>query len=180
MFGYKMRFLFLVGIILFMAFLRLIPHPPNFTPLGAMALYGTTIFNKKWHGLVVSLFALFLSDLFLGLHTTMFYVYASFGLIAVLGIYLKKNFNGKKLAACSLIGSFLFYLITNFGMWLHYDFYPHTANGLLLCYIAGLPYLFNTLAGDMLYNFVFFGASLFFLKKMNWMPDHLALLPQRS
>ena len=153
------KFLFLSGLIAIAVFSRLIPHPPNVTPVGAVALFGTASFQKKWYGFFISLTALFLSDIVLGLHKTMIYVYLSFALIALMGLFLRKNFSFKYLVVLSFGGSFIFYIITNFGLWHLYDFYPKTAHGLWLCYLAGLPYFKNTLLGDLGYNLALFGIT---------------------
>ena len=157
--------LFLSGLVFLLAFLRLIPHPPNVTPIGAMALFGMASMEKKWHGFFVSMSALLLSDLLLGLHKTMIYVYLSFGLIALMGLSLRKNFKYKYLVAFSVTGSMIFYVITNFGVWHLYDLYPKTPQGLWICYLAALPYLQNTLLGDMAYN-----STLWVMTKLanNW------------
>ena len=154
------KFLFLSAMIVIVALSRLIPHAPNATPIGAIALFGTASFEKKWHGLFVGMVSLFISDLFVGLHKTMLYVYLSFVCIALLGCILRKRFNFGYLIGFSIAGSLLFYIVTNFGVWHLYDFYPKTLHGLWLCYVAGLPFLKNTLLGDLGYNAVLFGITM--------------------
>jgi hypothetical protein len=135
--------------------LRLIPHLPNFAPIAAMALFGGTYLNKKY-ALVIPLLAMFVSDLFLGFHSTMPYVYSSFFLTGLIGLWLRSHKNWKNVLAASLGSSVLFFLVTNFGVWAS-GWYPQTLTGLTQSYLAAIPFFRNTLAGDLFYTGVFFG-----------------------
>ena len=119
--------LFVVSIILFAVLTRFLPHPPNFTPIAAIAIS-----------------SLLLSDLFLGLHATIPFVYASFVLIALLGLSVKKMGLG-----IVLLSSTIFFLVSNFGVWfLHY---PLSIEGFIQCYTLALPFFLNTILGDLVY-----------------------------
>jgi len=146
-----------VLIIFFAAILRLLPHPPNFAPIAAMALFGGFYLNKKY-ALVVPLIALFVSDLFLGFHNTMVFVYGSFLLTGIVGILFKKYGKVQYIFAAALFSSILFFLITNFGVWLMWNFYPKNFSGLSECYIAAIPFFRNTVLGDLFYATLFFGS----------------------
>lgn len=135
--------------------LRLIPHPANFAPIGAMALFGGTYLNKKY-ALAVPLFAMFVSDLFLGFHNTMGFVYGSFLLTGIIGMWLRNHKNVRNVIGVSLVSSILFFLITNFGVWLVGNIYPKTIVGLIECYVAAIPFFRNTILGDFVYTGVFF------------------------
>ena len=138
--------------------MRILPHEPNFAPIGALALFGGTYF-KGWKAFVVPLAAMIISDLFLGFHSTMVWVYGSFLLISLLGkVFLSGRVKWRKLFGLSLLSSVLFYLITNFGVWAMGTMYVHDFSGLLQSYVMGLPFFRNTILGDITYNFVFFGA----------------------
>ena len=129
---------------------------PNFTPIAAMALFGGVYLNKKF-AFVIPLAAMFVSDIFLGFHQAMPYVYGSFILAVVIGLWLKNNKSAKNIFCASLISSILFFLITNFGVWAG-GWYPRTLSGLMQSYIMGIPFFRNTVLGDLLYTGVFFGA----------------------
>ena len=144
-------------IIAIAALLRLLPHPANVAPIAAMALFGGVYLNKKY-ALVFPLIALFLSDLILGFYPlpAMAFVYGSFLLTGAIGILLKKHKKPVIIITASLASSLLFYLITNFGVWLTGTIYPKTLTGLLDCYLMAIPFFRNTLFGDLLYTGVFF------------------------
>lgn len=146
-----------IVIILFAIVLRLLPHPPNFTPIAAIALFGGTYFDKKY-ALMVPLFAMLISDFFLGLHQTMLFVYGSFLLTGLIGLWLKKHKSLKNILLATISSSILFFLITNFGVWLVWDFYPKNPTGLLQSYFLALPFFRNTLLGDLFYTGLFFGS----------------------
>lgn len=133
---------------------RLIPHPPNFTPLGGMAIW-SGIRLPRWSGVAVAIGTLFISDIFLGGHTTMPYVYGSVVAIALLASVMKPNVWG--VMSMMLLGPTLFFLITNFGAWASTPMYPQTWEGLMAAYIAGIPFFKATLAGDIVYTCAFFG-----------------------
>jgi len=144
---------------------RLLPHPYNFTPIGAMALLGGTYIANKKLAFVIPLLAMFISDVLLqlttgyGFHWGMPFVYGSFMLITCLGFYLRKLVQRQTIMVCSLVGSLLFFFVTNFGTWATPPFlYPHTAAGLVDCYIKAIPFFGSTIMGDLFYNLILFGA----------------------
>ena len=136
--------------------LRLAPHEPNVAPIGAMALFGGATLSKRY-ALVVPLIVMFISDLFLGFHSTMFWVYGSFVLIGLLGVMLRNKVNFGTVLISSVLASILFFLVTNFGVWVQGGMYQANLNGLLQSYIMGLPFFRNTLSGDLFFNAIFFG-----------------------
>jgi len=145
-----------VIIIVLAAGLRLIPHPANVAPIAAMALFGGAYLGKK-NALLIPLIALFVSDLFLGLHRTMPFVYGSFLLTGLCGMWLKGHKTFQNVLLITLLSSTQFFIITNLGVWLVGSLYPKTLSGLLLCYTYAIPFFRNTLLGDLLYTGVFFG-----------------------
>lgn len=142
-------------LILFAAFSRLIPHPANFTAVAAIALFSGTYMNKKYM-FVIPLAAMLISDLILGFHSTMIWVYGSFLLIYLVGIWLRSHKKVGFIAGATLFSSVLFFIVTNFGMWLT-GYYGLTFNGLVQCYTLAIPFFRNSLAGDLLYVAVMFG-----------------------
>lgn len=160
-----------VGLIAAMIFgaaaLRLLPHPVNFAPIGAMALFGGAhLPHRGWNfalPFAIPLAAMLLSDAALeastgwGFHRLMPAVYGSFALIVTLGFLLRRGAGVLPVFFAALGAASLFFLITNFAVWALLDTYPSTAAGLAACYLAALPFFWNTLAGDLFYSAVLFG-----------------------
>ncbi|MAT79656.1 MAG: hypothetical protein CBD98_001565 [Flavobacteriaceae bacterium TMED238] len=137
---------FVTAIIVVAVLSRLVPHPPNFTPITAVALFSIINFKNKYLGLSIPIICLFISDLILGISLINFFVYFSFILISVVG-YLLKKINITSILASSLI----FFTVTNFGVWL--IGYPNTIEGFIACYVAALPFFGWTIAGDLFYSY---------------------------
>jgi hypothetical protein len=154
---YRLRFAVLMGMIFAAAASRLIPHPPNFAPIGAMALFGGACFADRRTAFLVPLAAMFLSDLAFGLHLLIPVVYGSFALIVCLGFWLRPRRKVVPIAGAALASSVLFFVLTNFGVWALGSFYPKTWSGLVTCYVAAVPFFHNTLLGDVMYATVLFG-----------------------
>lgn len=147
-------------IILLAAISRLAPHPPNFTVIGAMALFGGACFENAAAAYLIPLAAMLLSDAVIGFHSGMPAVYLSFLLTTMLGRRLLTGRGAGKIAAVSFASAAMFYVITNFWVWAGGALgYPHTTQGLLMCYTAAIPFFGNTLAGTMVYSAVLFGAA---------------------
>jgi len=151
------RLIALLSAILAAAALRLVPHPFNFTPVGAMALFSGAYLGRRALAFVAPLGALLLSDLVLGFYHGMATVYVSTALIAVLGMVALQHRSALRVGASAIAGSLLFFVLTNFGMWWFSGFYPHTLAGIEACYIAAIPFFQNTLAGDLFYAGLLFG-----------------------
>lgn len=152
----KARFVALVILILAAAGSRLIPHPPDFTPITAIALFGGAYFGKKRLSFLVPLASLFLSDLVLG-HFAGPYVYGSFALIVCIGFLLRRRRKPLAIAVAALASSILFFVVANFGVWLSDSLYPRTGAGLAACYVAAIPFFRNMILGDAFYTAVLFG-----------------------
>ena len=166
----KKAFYIISGFILFAALARLLPHAYNFTPLGAIALFGAAYFPKKKWAFIVPVLALWLSDLVLNnvmyaayydgftFFTSGFlYVYGSFAMIVILGITLLKKVTLPRVIGGALGASILFFVVSNFGVWLSSPLYPNTIEGLIMCYTAAIPFFHYTLAGNIIYCGVLFG-----------------------
>ncbi|MDE3068901.1 MAG: hypothetical protein KGJ60_15315 [Verrucomicrobiota bacterium] len=151
------RYMLLAGMILAGAASRLIPHPPNFTPVAALALFGGASFASKRVALLVPLAGLFLSDLVLGFYPITPVVYASFALIVCLGFRLRRRQGVGRLAGATLAGAALFFALTNLGVWAFDTLYPKTLAGLAECFVAAIPFFWNTLVSDLLYSALLFG-----------------------
>jgi len=159
----------LVGMIFLAALTRLIPHPPNFAPMTAMALFAAAHFRSRLFALAAPLVALFASDLGIeafhrlglmrswGLYPGMWVNYAALALVTVLGFVFIDRKSVGTIAGTTLLGSLTFFLVTNFGVWAGGG-YAKTAAGLLACYLAGIPFFGWSLLGDVFYVTHFFGA----------------------
>lgn len=167
----KKRILVLSGFILIAAISRVFPHPYNFAPMGAMAIFGAAYFTNRKLAFILPLLAFFVSDLLVNnilfsgfyggftLFTPGFYwMYGSIALIVFAGIFILKKVNLTSIIGGSLAASIIFYLVTNFGAWLGNPMYPQTIEGLLMSYAAGIPFFHHTVAGDLIYSGVMFGA----------------------
>lgn len=154
------RLLIILGFVVIGVLSRLIPHPPNFTAMNALALFGAFYFNSRSLAVGALLSTLLLSDLVLGNHSTLPFVYGSFLLIMLIGYSLRDKLSGSKMLFVNAATSLLFFFVTNFGSWVTNAMYPKTLQGLALCYTAALPFLSYQLVGDMLYGALF--VSLFY------------------
>ena len=151
------RLIALISAIFVAAALRLVPHPPNFTPIGAMALFSGAYLGRKALAFAAPLGALLLSDLVLGFYHGQATVYFSVALIVMLGMVALSRVSPLRVAGAAVLSSVLFFLITNLGMWLFSGFYPRTMLGLEACYVAAIPFFQNTIAGDLFYATLLFG-----------------------
>ena len=139
------------------AIARLLPHLPNFTPIGGMALFGAAHGSRR-SAVIAPIAAMALSDLFIGGHSTQPFVYASFVLIALMGMFVFRNgVSAPRVIGASLSSSLILFVISNFGVWASGTMYEASLSGLATCYLMALPYLRNTMLGDLFYAGVFFG-----------------------
>ena len=152
------RYIYTFSLILFAVLSRLIPHPPNFAPITALALFSGVYLDRK-QTFLIPLAAVLISDYFLGFYTGMVWVYASFVAIGFIGLWLRNHRGIGQTIGSTLVGSILFFIVTNFGVWISLQVtYPHTVDGLIACYVAAIPFFRNTLFGDFVYVTAMFGA----------------------
>ncbi|OGX28499.1 MAG: hypothetical protein A3B78_00145 [Omnitrophica WOR_2 bacterium RIFCSPHIGHO2_02_FULL_67_20] len=145
------------GLIVLGILARLVPHPWNATPVMAIALFGGTYLSKRW-GVLLPLAIVGVSDLLIMWHRTAPFTWAAFAVTGTLGWWLRRHPSPGRILCASLIGSCLFFIISNFGVWASGGLYPPTASGLWECYLAGLPFFRNTVGGDLVYTAALFGA----------------------
>jgi hypothetical protein len=154
----KTRLAALLAAIFAAAAMRLVPHPPNFAPIAAMALFSGTQMPRRLLSFAIPFAALVLSDAILGgFYPGMNFVYASFALTVLIGWAIAKRKSPLVIGGAAMASSVLFFLLTNFGMWLFSGFYPLTSAGLIACYVAAIPFFQNTLAGDLVFTGLLFG-----------------------
>jgi hypothetical protein len=171
----NLRFSVIAGLILMAAFSRIIPHMPNFSPLGAIGLFGAAHFSKKWQALLIPIAATWLSDLFINnviygqyypkftwFSQGFYWTYGTYLLITIIGFFIfRKSVTAPKVLGGALVSTVLFFLITNFACWpttATNPTYTQDFSGLMACYAAGVPFIKGSLLGDLFYSGVLFGA----------------------
>lgn len=143
--------------------MRLLPHPPNFTPVAALALFAGAHFASRYLAFLVPLLAMFLSDLALqvitgnGFHSQAPLVYLSFVAVVGIGLWLQSRRRPVLILGAALASSMVFFVLSNFGLWMEGSLYPRTAEGLLTCFVMAIPFYGWTVAGDLFYSVVLFG-----------------------
>lgn len=164
-----MSWKWLVAIIAFLALSRCLPHPPNFTPLAAMSLLSGA-FLRDWRlALIIPLGAMLLSDLYLGLHNSMLFVYAAMASIVIFSRYGLRRVSLFRLTSASVLSAVWFFLLTNFGAWLGHETYAPSLNGLMQAYVAGIPFFRNTLLSSVLFTLL---AYLALFTAVCWQRSH--------
>ena len=153
----KARLVALLVAIFAAAAMRLLPHPPNFSPIAAMALFSGAYLPKRVLAFVAPFAALLLSDAVLGFYAGMNFVYFSFALTVLIGWAVASRKTPLMIGGAAIASSVLFFVLTNFGMWLFSGFYPLTSAGLIACYVAAIPFFQNTLVGDLFFTTLLFG-----------------------
>ena len=168
------RLLFIFGLIVLAAVSRMIPHPYNFAPLGAMSLFGAAYFTNKRIAFILPLVAFFISDLlvnnilyadyytsFVFISPGFIWTYGAMLLIVLAGIFLLKKINLKRIIGGSLTTSVIFFVVSNFGVWLTSPLYPLSLEGFIACYAMAIPFFHMTVLGDLFYCGVLFGVFEF-------------------
>jgi hypothetical protein len=152
------RFWLALSIVVAGVVLRVVPHPWNFAPIGAIALFGGARFERRSFAIVVPLLTMFIGDSIIGFHSMMPVIYATYALIAVIGMFLRdRRASIPAVGGCALLSATIFYIVTNFAVWATGTMYAKTAAGLIACYIAAIPFFGNTLASDLIFSALFFG-----------------------
>ena len=162
----KPRAVLLLAIVFGAAALRLLPHPSNFTPIGALALFAGAHFNDKRWAFIAPLVAMLLSDILIGFHGQMPVVYAAFAVIVCMGFALRDKKTALRVTGASLAAATFFFIVSNFAVWAFDGLYPVTLAGLATCYIAAIPFFQNWLVGTVFYAAVLFGSFAIIEKKL--------------
>ena len=151
--------IFPIGLVLLLAFSRLIPHPPNFTPIIAVAIMSGYFFRNINMSFVVLLTSMLLADIFVGFYEHMFFVYLSLFLITFIFFKIANKINFKNLFVFGFFGSLIFYLISNFGVWATGILYEKNLNGLINCYFLAIPFFKNTFFSTIIFSYAAFFAN---------------------
>lgn len=167
----KQRLIALSLMILAAALSRLVPHLPNFTAVAAIALFSGAMFERKWMAFVVPFAALLLSDAVLGFYglSEMIATYIGFAAVVLIGFAVRGRPQLVPVAFATLAGAVAFFLITNCALLVNPGLYPHTLQGLMEGYVAGIPFFRNTLVSDMLYSILLFGGLMLAERRYAWL-----------
>jgi len=145
-----------LGIITIAVIARFLPHIPNFVPITAIAIFAGRYFSVRW-SYVIPISAMIISDFFLGFSQVTIFVYLGLLGAVLLGNYLKKNSTSQNILLTTLGASLIFFVISNFGVWVG-GWYSFTLDGLIRCYVMAIPFFRNSVAGDLFYTAIMFGA----------------------
>ena len=178
----KLQFWFSALVIILIAASRLMPHADNFVPVFAMILFASVHLKNKLQAILISIGALWLSDLYINnwgkyaeyhnefvLFSSPFN-YLSYLLIALIGFKLFQNtISIKKVFGSSLFIGVVFFIVSNFGVWISGSLYPLTFNGLVSCYTAAIPFFRSTLGSNILFSFILFGGYYALQKEVKFL-----------
>jgi hypothetical protein len=146
-----------LGLIALAVAARLLPHAANVTPLFAVTLFACAYLPRRW-ALAVPVTAMIGSDLIIGLHSGIAFTWTGMLVFALLGYGLRDRTGAFRVIGSALLGSVVFFIWTNFGVWLVGGLYPHTSSGLAQCYLAALPFFRNSLLGNVAFSGLLFAA----------------------
>ena len=139
-----------VCLVLVLSFSRIIPHPYNFSPMLAVGIFSGFYFRQFFLSSFIAVSSMFLGDLYLGFHNTMFFTYTSLIIAVILGLFISK-FKFTEILFTGLASSICFFVITNFGAWLTLEIYEKNLAGLFQSYVLAIPFFHNTLMSTLLY-----------------------------
>ncbi|PLW92389.1 MAG: hypothetical protein C0592_11030 [Marinilabiliales bacterium] len=154
------KLVFVLGIIVLFAVLRIFIQIPNVSPIAAIALFGGTMIKRKELALLLPLAILFISDLFIGTYSAvlMAFVYGGFILVGMLGFILRKSMKAHRVFAASLLASVVFFVVSNFGVWAQGLWYPLSWEGLVSCYAMAIPFFKYEIVGTLAFSLFFFAS----------------------
>jgi hypothetical protein len=166
----NLKFGIIITLIIVSAIFRILPHLHNVTPLAAMGIFGAAYLKNRWQAFLIPFLALFCSDLYLnnvvyaGMYDTNEtvwitspWIYAAFGLLILASQTILKNVKTQNVVLASVASSLIFFIVTNLGTFIETTMYPKTAEGLVACFIAAIPFFGNTMMGDLFFCGVLFG-----------------------
>ncbi len=165
--------IFPIGLVFILAFAKLMPHPPNFTPVIAVAIMSGYLFRNIYLSLAVLFVSMFLADIFIGFYNNMLFMYLSLFLITFVFFKISEKINFKNLFVYGFIGSLIFFMISNFGVWIlgnpgvNNIPYEKTLAGLIECYVLAIPFFTNTVISTILFSYSALFASSYYQKKNN-------------
>jgi len=151
------KILWILGFACLLGLSRIIPHPPNFTPILAVAIFVPLIMKNKLVAIPVTLGAMLIGDLYWEFHSFMFWTYGA--------VILATQLKNRNVFGNAVLASIIFFLVTNFSVWLS-GYYGLTLAGLWTCYVMAIPFFGNTLLGTLFYTSVFWLIHLLASKRL--------------
>ena len=145
-----------IALVVFGVAMRLLPHPANLAPVGAIALFGGAILPRKL-GWWLPLAVMIVSDALLGFYNGIVFTWAGFLLVALFGMSLRKESSWLRVPFGAMCSALIFFIVSNLGVWAQGRMYAHTWAGLVECYQMALPFFRNTFFGDLAYSVLLFG-----------------------
>lgn len=161
--NFSPRFYVIASMIVFAVAMRLVIHfvpgvlPYNFTPVESIALFGAAYFTDRRTALIVPLVAMLIADSIIGLHEMIPVIYGCIALTALLGFSLSKKITAARVIGFSVSSSILFFIISNFFVWLTSGMYPLSGTGLMVCFVAAIPFFKTSLFGTLFWSAALFG-----------------------
>ena len=149
-----------VFIILLLSFSRIIPHPPNFTPIISFAIMAPFLFGSMTISLTSVILSMILADLVIGIHPGMIQIYLIICLISIVFNRYKSSFNKINLLFFSLFGSTIFFILSNLSVWIFTNMYTKDIQGIINCYYMALPFFANTVLSTMIFCYLIFFTSI--------------------
>ncbi len=143
-------------LILILVVSRLIPHPPNFTPIITIAIMSGYLFKDNYFSIFILIVSMLIGDFFIGFYDNMLFIYLPLVLITVIFSKIKKIVNYRNLFLYGFIGSLIFFIISNFGVWLSGNLYVRNLDGLIECYFMALPFFKNTIFSTFLFSYIIY------------------------
>lgn len=145
------------GLLVLGILLRIMPHTANFAPVGAIALFAGAVLSKRM-AIILPLSLMIVSDLIIGLHSDILFTWGGFALVGIYGMLLRHRNPALQVAVGAVGSALIFFVVSNFGVWLSGDMYARTWQGFVECYTMALPFLRPTFLGDLAYAMIFFNA----------------------
>ena len=164
------KYYFPIVLILILSFIRIIPHPWNFTPILATGVFAGFYFKQFFLSLFIVIFSMFLGDLYFGFHSTMIFTYFSLAIAVAFGLFIK-HFKYIEILLSGLASSVCFFIVTNFGAWLVLDMYEKNLADLLKSYVLAIPFFHNTLISTFLYLFLYKILFELLLNEEKWLTN---------
>ncbi|MBF0485427.1 MAG: hypothetical protein HQL16_02820 [Candidatus Omnitrophica bacterium] len=152
-----------LGLLMVGVLARFLPHAPNFTPVIAIALFGS-VYLKRSQAILLPLILMMVTDLFLGLYPSVMLTWAAIFCVSAIGLWVRQNKNVHRSLTGALWSAILFFIVSNFGCWL--TDYPHTWAGFVSCYTLAVPFFRMTLVSTLLYAVLLFGGYEFLAQRV--------------
>ena len=168
----RKHYFMIVSIILALAAARIIPHPPNFTPILGMSVFSGAIIGNRYFAYLIPLVAMLLSDLYIGFHSSMPVIYFALALCVLIGTFIESRVSAFNSILSITSGVIVFFIITNAAVWYGSEMYEHNLAGIITCYYMAIPFLQNTFLSSLIYGLAAFLIYDLIVNRMNMLKDN--------